>query len=48
MNNNEKIMVNSLKILVARIIIDLDDETVLKIVKKAVNEEAENEEAENE
>lgn len=43
MTDSEQNMVNRLKMLVARIIIDLDDEMVLEIIKKAVNKEAENE-----
>lgn len=42
MTDSEQNMVNKLKMLVARIIIDLDDEMVLEIIKKAVNKEAEN------
>lgn len=44
MTDSEQNMVNRLKIFMARIIIDLDDEMVLEIIKKAVNKEAENEE----
>lgn len=40
MTDSEQNMVNRLKMLVARIIIDLDDEMVLKIIK--VNKEIEN------
>lgn len=43
MTDSEKSMVNGLKMLIARIIIDLDDEMVLEIIKKVVNKEAENE-----
>ena len=42
MTENEQIMVNRLKLLIARIIIDFDDEAVLEIVKKAANKEADN------
>lgn len=42
MTENEQIMVNRLKLLIARIVIDLDDEAVLEIIKKAVNKEADN------
>jgi len=40
MTNSEQNMVNRLKMLVARIIIDLDDEMLLEIIK--VNKEIEN------
>lgn len=43
MTDGEQNMVNRLKMLVARIILDLDDEMVLEIIRKAVNKEAENE-----
>ena len=43
MTNSEQNMVNRLKMLVARIILDLDDEMVLEIIRKAVNKEADNE-----
>lgn len=43
MTDSEQNMVNRLKMLVARLIIDLDDEMVLETIKKAVNKEAENE-----
>ena len=42
MTDSEQNMVNRLKMLVARLIIDLDDEKVLEIIKKAVNKEANN------
>jgi hypothetical protein len=42
MTDGEQNMVNRLKMLVARIILDLDDEMVLEIIRKAVNKEAEN------
>ena len=42
MTENEQIMVNRLKLLIARIIIDYDDEMVLEIIKKAANKETEN------
>ena len=43
MTDGEQNMVNRLKMLVARIILDLDDEMVLEIIRKAVNKEADNE-----
>lgn len=43
MTDGEQNMVNRLKMLAARIILDLDDEMVLEIIRKAVNKEAENE-----
>ena len=43
MTDGEQNMVNRLKMLVARIILDLDDEMVLEIIRKAVNKEANNE-----
>ena len=42
MTDSEQNMVNRLKILVSRMILDLDDEMVLEIIKKAVNKEEEN------
>ena len=42
MTDSEQNMVNRLKMLVVRIIIDLDDEMVLEIIKKVVNKEEEN------
>lgn len=43
MTDSEQNMVNRLKMIVARmIIIDLDDEMVLEVIKKAVNKEANN------
>lgn len=43
MTDGEQNMVNRLKMLVARIILDLDDEMVLEIIRKAVDKEADNE-----
>ena len=42
MTDSEQNMVNRLKIFVSRMILDLDDEMVLEIIKKAVNKEEEN------
>lgn len=38
MTNKEQNMVNRLKILMARIIVDLDDEKILEIIKDAAKE----------
>lgn len=43
MNDIEQSMVNRLKMLIARMILDLDDEMVLEIIRKAVNKETNNE-----
>ena len=43
MTDGEQNMVNRLKMLVARIILDLNDEMVLEIIRKAVDKEADNE-----
>lgn len=45
MTDSEQNMVNRLKMLVARMILDLDDEKVLEIIKKAVNKEAEHDDS---
>lgn len=41
MTEQEQNMVNRLKMSIARIILDLDDETILEIIKKAVNKRSE-------
>lgn len=44
MSDSEQNMVNQLKMFMARIIIDLDDEMVLRIINKAIKDKgAENE-----
>lgn len=40
MTDGEQNMVNRLKMLVVKIILDLDDEMVLEIIRKAVDKEA--------